>query len=83
MSPNGEKVPSVADAGVGVVAPLGKLSKPLSGIDLFANIRWDYISNFGGLADTAVGPDGHTGRVEGNKAMLSDMPVEFGATFVF
>ncbi len=83
VSLNGESVPLVADAGVGVVAPLGKLTDTLSGIDLFANIRWAYISNIGGLADTAVGLDGHPGLVGGNGAALNYMPVEFGATFVF
>lgn len=83
VSLNGETVPLVADAGVGVVAPLGKLSEAFSGIDLFANVRWAYISNIGGLADTAVGLDGHPGLVEGNGAALNYMPVEFGATFVF
>ncbi len=80
---NGETTPLVADAGVGVVAPLEKFSDALSGIDLFANVRWAYISNIGGLADTAVGLDGHPGLVAGNGAVLNYMPVEFGATFVF
>jgi hypothetical protein len=83
VSLNGETMPLVADAGVGVVAPLGNLSESLSGIDLFANIRWAYISNIGGLADTAVGLDGHAGLVQGNGAVLNYMPVEVGATFVF
>ena len=80
---NGETLPLVMDAGVGVVAPLEKFSDALSGIDLFANVRWAYISNIGGLADTAVGLDGHPGLVAGNGAVLNYMPVEFGATFVF
>ena len=80
---NGETLPLVVDAGVGVVAPLEKFSDALSGIDLFANVRWAYISNIGGLADTAVGLDGHPGLVAGNGAVLNYMPVEFGATFVF
>jgi len=80
---NGETAPLVADAGVGVVAPLAKLADALAGIDLFANIRWAYISNIGGLADTAVGADGHGGIVQANGAALNYMPIEFGATFVF
>lgn len=80
---NGESTPIVADAGVGVVAPLEKFSDALSGIDLFANVRWAYVSNIGGLADTAVGLDGHSGLVAGSGAVLNYMPVEFGATFVF
>jgi len=82
---NGETAPLVADAGVGVVAPLAKLADALAGIDLFANIRWAYISNIGGLADTAVGaiePHGG-GVVQANGAALNYMPIEFGATFVF
>ena len=85
---NGESAPLVADAGVGVVAPLEKFSDALSGIDLFANVRWAYVSNIGGLADTAVGADvGATGTTHGvvgaAGASLNYMPVEFGATFVF
>jgi len=81
---NGETAPLVADAGVGVVAPLAKLADALAGIDLFANIRWAYISNIGGLADTAVGAiETHGGVVQANGAALNYMPIEFGATFVF
>ena len=81
---NGESTPLVADAGVGVVAPLEKFSDALSGIDLFANVRWAYISNIGGLADTAVGADFIKGaNVGANGASLNYMPIEFGATFVF
>lgn len=80
---NGESVPLIFDAGVGVVTPLAKLSDALEGIDLFANVRWSYISNIGGLADTAVGLDGHSTLVQGSQAALNYMPIEFGATFVF
>ncbi|MHB1285909.1 MAG: hypothetical protein ACYCYP_04985 [Leptospirales bacterium] len=80
---NGESVPLIVDAGVGVVTPLAKLSDSLEGIDLFANVRWSYISNIGGLADTAVGLDGHPNLVQGSQAALNYMPIEFGATFVF
>ena len=81
---NGETLPLVADAGVGVVAPLGKFTDALSGINLFANIRWAFISNIGGLADTAVGASSlGSGHVGANGAALNYMPVEFGATFVF
>lgn len=80
---NGESAPLVADAGFGVVAPLAKLSDALAGIDLFASVRWAYISNIGGLAGTAVGADGLPGVTQTNGAVLNYMPVEFGATFVF
>ncbi|MHB8423232.1 MAG: hypothetical protein ACYC9S_03435 [Leptospirales bacterium] len=80
---NGESAPLVFDAGFGVVAPLAKLSDALAGIDLFANIRWAYISNIGGLAGTAVGADGLPGVTQTNGAVLNYMPIEFGATFVF
>ncbi len=82
---NGESAPLVADVGVGVTTPLAKLSDALAGIDLFANIRWAYISNIGGLADTAVAADklGASNLVGANNAALNYMPIEFGATFVF
>ena len=85
---NGETMPLYADAGVGVVTPLAKISDTLAGVDLFANIRWAYLSNIGGLADTAVGADvsaTHTtyGLVGANGGALNYMPIEFGATFVF
>ena len=87
---NGETMPLYADAGVGVVTPLAKISDTLSGVDLFANIRWAYLSNIGGLADTAVGADAGGplslpthGLVGANGGALNYMPIEFGATFVF
>ncbi|MCL4485913.1 MAG: hypothetical protein M1537_06235 [Nitrospirae bacterium] len=83
---NGESAPLVMDAGFGVVAPMAKLADALAGIDLFANIRWAYISNIGGLADTAVGADFNadgTNIVRASGGALNYMPVEFGATFVF
>ncbi|MHB8423233.1 MAG: hypothetical protein ACYC9S_03440 [Leptospirales bacterium] len=85
---NGESAPLVFDAGFGVVAPLAKLSDALAGIDLFANVRWAYVSNIGGLVDTAVGADKATtgvsnGVVGANGVALNYMPIEFGATFVF
>ena len=88
VSLNGETMPLYADAGVGVVTPLAKISDTLAGVDLFANIRWAYLSNIGGLADTAVGADkpvtGTTNGVVGaNGGALNFMPIEFGATFVF
>lgn len=83
MSLDGETVPLVADAGVGVVAHLRQVGEPLSGVDLFANIRWAYKSSMGGLADTAVALDGYTRLVQGNGAALTCMSVESGATFVF
>ncbi len=98
VSLNGESMPLYADLGVGVVTPLAKLSDTLAGIDLFANIRWAYLSNISGLADTAVGAIGAAtnagtgGKAVGNltsqaispyKGALNYMPIEFGATFVF
>ena len=80
---NGETMPLYVDLGLGVVTPLAKISDALSGINLFANIRWAYLSNIGGLADTAVALDGHPGAVQANNAALNYMPIEFGATFVF
>ena len=91
---NGESMPLYVDLGVGVVTPLAKLSDALAGIDLFANIRWAYLSNISGLADTAVGAigaDGASPAVNGlltsaanqYKGALNYMPIEFGATFVF
>ncbi len=83
---NGESMPLYADLGVGVVTPLAKLSDTLSGIDLFANIRWAYLSNISGLADTAVAVDtGNNTKVIGAYpgGALNYMPIEFGATFVF
>ncbi len=87
---NGETMPLYADAGVGVVTPLAKISDTLAGVDLFANIRWAYLSNIGGLADTAVGADAGGplslpthGLVGANGGALNYMPIEFGATFVF
>ena len=87
---NGETMPLYADIGVGVTTPLAKLSDALAGIDLFANIRMAYLSNMGGLADTAVTAD----NAISNNALKSAsvgaagqdmfyMPIEFGATFVF
>ena len=71
---NGESMPLYADAGVGVVTPLAKLSDALAGIDLFANIRWAYLSNISGLADTAVGAIGAVGQTAANnpKAPLAN-----------
>jgi hypothetical protein len=80
---NGETAPLVLDAGIGVTTPLAKLSDALSGIDLFANVRWAYISNIDGLAATAVGADGLPTTTQTNGAVLNYMPIEFGATFVF
>ena len=89
---NGETMPLYADIGVGVTTPLGKLSDALAGIDLFANIRMAYLSNMGGLADTATAADVtvlNGGKPTGSSlvgAMNQDMfymPIEFGATFVF
>ena len=88
VSLNGESMPLYVDAGVGVVTPLAKISDTLSGLNLFANIRWAYLSNIGGLADTAanytnVVGKGQGGIVGANNAALNYMPIEFGATFVF
>ncbi|MDA8027503.1 MAG: hypothetical protein M0Z25_00775 [Nitrospiraceae bacterium] len=98
VSLNGETMPLYADAGFGVVTPLAKISDTLAGVDLFANIRWAYLSNISGLADTAVGAIGAgTNAGTGTKAVgnltsqaispykgaLNYMPIEFGATFVF
>ena len=88
---NGESMPLYADAGVGVTTPLGKLSDALSGINLFANIRWAYLSNISGLADTAVSGIGVAANNNSSllnaaaqyKGALNYMPIEFGATFVF
>ncbi len=89
---NGESAPLVADMGVGVTTPLAKLSDALAGINLFANIRWAYVSNIGGLADTAVAADNAVSNggdalgshpVGANNAAMNYMPIEFGATFVF
>ncbi|MHB8370284.1 MAG: hypothetical protein ACYDBP_11480 [Leptospirales bacterium] len=90
---NGGSMPLYADAGVGVTTPLAKLSDALAGIDLFANIRIAYLSNMGGLADTATAADSLSalGSPKANTSSLVGasnqnmfyMPVEFGATFVF
>ena len=90
---NGGSMPLYADVGVGVTTPLAKLSDALAGIDLFANIRIAYLSNMGGLADTATAADSlysvspsakNTSSLVGasNQDMFY-MPIEFGATFVF
>ena len=92
---NGGSMPLYADVGVGVTTPLAKLSDTLAGIDLFANIRIAYLSNMGGLADTATAADSlsaltapkantNTSSLVGasNQDMFY-MPIEFGATFVF
>ena len=84
-------MPLTAGAGVQVTTPLAKLSDALAGIDLFVADSWQYISNIGGLADTAVGADGTSGltktplanTVGANQAALNYMLLEFGATFVF
>ncbi len=88
---NGESMPLYFDAGVGVTTPLEKLSDALAGIDLFANIRWAYLSNISGLADTAVAGVGVAASNNASllnaaaqyKGALNYMPIEFGATFVF
>ena len=83
---NGETMPLYADIGVGVSTPLAKISDTLAGIDLFANIRLAYLSNMGGLADTATAADTVSGGKSLAGAMNQDMfymPIEFGATFVF
>ena len=83
---NGETMPLYADIGVGVTTPLAKLSDALAGIDLFANIRMAYLSNMGGLADTATAADSVSKGKSLAGAMNQDMfymPIEFGATFVF
>ncbi len=88
---NGGSMPLYADLGVGVTTPLAKLSDALAGIDLFANIRIAYLSNMGGLADTATAADGLSALGAKNTSSLVGatnqnmfyMPVEFGATFVF
>jgi len=91
---NGESMPLYVDAGFGVTTPLAKISDTLAGINLFANIRWAYLSNISGLANTAVGAigaDGASPAVNGlltnaadsYKGALNYMPIEFGATFVF
>ena len=86
---NGESMPLYVDLGVGVTTPLAKLSDALAGIDLFANIRWAYLSNISGLANTAVGVDNitlnnaATNALSYYKGALNYMPIEFGATFVF
>ncbi|MEC4683707.1 MAG: hypothetical protein VST70_08560 [Nitrospirota bacterium] len=81
---NGESMPLYADIGVGVSTPLAKLSNTLDGIDLFANIRMAYLSNMGGLADSAVAvskfPSAAPNAMGQN---MFFMPIEFGATFVF
>ena len=90
---NGGSMPLYADVGVGVTTPLAKLSDALAGINLFANIRMAYLSNMGGLADTATAADSlyslgssvkNTSSLVGasNQDMFY-MPIEFGATFVF
>ena len=91
VSLNGETMPLTVGAGVQVTTPLAKLSDALAGIDLFVADSWQYISNIGGLADTAVGADGTKGltqtplanTVGANQAALNYMLLEFGATFVF
>ena len=91
VSLNGETMPLTAGVGIQVTTPLGKLSDALSGVDLFVADSWQYISNIGGLADTAVGADGTGGltktplanTVGANQAALNYMLLEFGATFVF
>ena len=86
---NGGSMPLYADVGVGVTTPLAKLSDALAGIDLFANIRMAYLSNMGGLADTATAADltanGGTKNslVGASNQDMFYMPIEFGATFVF
>ena len=86
---NGGSMPLYADVGVGVTTPLAKLSDALAGIDLFANIRMAYLSNMGGLADTATAADltanANTGKslVGASNQDMFYMPIEFGATFVF
>ena len=92
---NGGSMPLYADVGVGVTTPLAKLSDTLAGIDLFANIRIAYLSNMGGLADTATAADSLSAltapKVNTNTSSLVGasnqdmfyMPIEFGATFVF
>ena len=73
---NGESMPLYADGGVGVTTPLGKLADALAGINLFANIRWAYLSNISGLADTAVGAIGAVGQASGtslSKAAGADL----------
>ncbi|MGC8530353.1 MAG: hypothetical protein ACP5OP_09235, partial [Leptospirillia bacterium] len=81
---DGTTMPLYADLGVGVTTPLAKLSDTLAGIDLFANIRIAYLSNMGGLADTATAADTKGNSLVGasNQDMFY-MPIEFGATFVF
>ena len=81
---NGGSMPLYADVGVGVTTPLAKLSDTLAGINLFANIRMAYLSNMGGLADSAVAVSKYPSAAP--RAMNQDMfymPIEFGATFVF
>ena len=81
---NGGSMPLYADVGVGVTTPLAKLSDALAGIDLFANIRMAYLSNMGGLADTAVAADlSAKTPIGGTNQNMFYMPIEFGATFVF
>ena len=89
---NGETMPLYADIGVGVTTPLAKLSDALAGIDLFANIRMAYLSNMGGLADTATAADysslgkpnvTNVSLVGATNQDMFYMPIEFGATFVF
>nr|EES53619.1 MAG: protein of unknown function [Leptospirillum ferrodiazotrophum] len=81
---NGGSMPLYADIGVGVTTPLARLSDTLAGINLFANIRMAYLSNMGGLADTAVAADlGSKTPIGGTGQDMFYMPIEFGATFVF
>ena len=89
---NGETMPLYADIGVGVSTPLAKISDTLAGIDLFANIRLAYLSNMGGLADTATAADVtvlNSAKTTGSSLVgatgqnMFYMPIEFGATFVF
>ena len=84
---NGETMPLYADIGVGVTTPLAKLSDALAGIDLFANIRMAYLSNMGGLADTATAADAAVSNGKSLAGAMNQdmfyMPIEFGATFVF
>jgi len=87
---NGGSMPLYADIGVGVTTPLARLSDTLAGINLFANIRMAYLSNMGGLADTAVAADLYSkksktpiGPIGGTGQDMFYMPIEFGATFVF
>ena len=86
VSLDGTTMPLYADIGAGVTTPLAKLSDALAGIDLFANIRMAYLSNMGGLADSAsyiAGSGSYGNLVGGNNQDMFYMPIEFGATFVF